>query len=243
MEENRKIHLERENYITLCGWMITELKLSGNELLVYAVIYSFSQDKNNWCYAGLEYIAEWLGSSIRTVQRTIDSLIEKKLVVRRVSTDSTGRFNEYKAFKKPIEGDDNLSLSTVGGSRQIDGGVMTKTEGGHDKSGNYTILDNKDNKDNKERGANAPRSSKNSRFVKPTVDEIAAYCREKNYCINAQSFFDFYESKGWKVGNSPMKDWHAAIRTWVNRSNNAGYGRYTAPVSSCGNNNPEGFSL
>lgn len=55
------------------------------------------------------------------------------------------------------------------------------------------------------------------RFQKPTVEEIKAYCTERNNGIDAQSFFDFYESKGWKVGNTPMKDWRAAVRTWEQR--------------------------
>ena len=52
------------------------------------------------------------------------------------------------------------------------------------------------------------------RFVKPTVDDIKQYVEEKGYHIDANAFFDFYESKGWVVGKSPMKDWHAACRTW-----------------------------
>jgi hypothetical protein len=52
------------------------------------------------------------------------------------------------------------------------------------------------------------------RFIKPTVQEIHAYCLERKSGINAQAFFDYYESKGWVVGKSPMKDWQAAVRTW-----------------------------
>lgn len=55
------------------------------------------------------------------------------------------------------------------------------------------------------------------RFVKPTLEEIIAYCRERNNKVNPQAFFDFYEAKGWKVGNQPMKDWKACIRTWEQR--------------------------
>jgi len=51
-------------------------------------------------------------------------------------------------------------------------------------------------------------------FVKPTVEEVEAYCEERNNSIDAEMFIDFYESKGWKVGNQPMKDWKAAVRTW-----------------------------
>ena len=65
------------------------------------------------------------------------------------------------------------------------------------------------------------RKSPVKRFVKPTVEEIKAYCSERNNNVDAETFFDFYESKGWKVGNNPMKDWKAAVRTWEkNRSNN-----------------------
>ena len=53
------------------------------------------------------------------------------------------------------------------------------------------------------------------RFVAPTVEEVAAYCHEKGYQVDAERFVDFYASKGWLVGKSPMKDWRAAVRTWA----------------------------
>lgn len=53
-----------------------------------------------------------------------------------------------------------------------------------------------------------------TRFCKPTVDEIRAYCAERSNNVDAQRFFDFYESKGWLVGRTPMKDWKACVRTW-----------------------------
>lgn len=52
------------------------------------------------------------------------------------------------------------------------------------------------------------------RFTKPTLEEIIAYCEERGNNVDPQAFYDFYESKGWKVGNQPMKDWRAAVRTW-----------------------------
>lgn len=52
------------------------------------------------------------------------------------------------------------------------------------------------------------------RFIPPTVEEVNAYCLERKNGINAQSFCDFYESKGWLIGKSPMRDWKAAVRTW-----------------------------
>lgn len=59
---------------------------------------------------------------------------------------------------------------------------------------------------------------KGGKFTKPTVEQVAAYCLERNNGINAQQFVDFYASKGWKVGSSPMKDWQAAVRNWERRN-------------------------
>ena len=56
-----------------------------------------------------------------------------------------------------------------------------------------------------------------ARFVKPSVEEVAAYCREKGYGIDAQRFVDYYDSNGWKVGRNPMKDWKRALVTWEKR--------------------------
>ena len=55
---------------------------------------------------------------------------------------------------------------------------------------------------------------KRKRFVKPTTSEIEQYCIERNNNVNAEHFFDYYESNGWKVGKNSMKDWKAAVRTW-----------------------------
>jgi len=56
--------------------------------------------------------------------------------------------------------------------------------------------------------------TKSQRFVPPTVEEVAAYCRERGNHVDPQRFVDFYESKGWKVGKSPMKCWRASVRGW-----------------------------
>lgn len=79
-------------------------------------------------------------------------------------------------------------------------------------------------------GEDAPQSvaASNTRFKKPTVEEIAAYCAERKNNVDPQAFFDFYESVGWRVGNKPMKDWKACIRTWEHREQASGSGKPTA---------------
>ncbi len=60
-------------------------------------------------------------------------------------------------------------------------------------------------------------------FVPPTVEEVKAYCDEKGYSVDPGQFVDFYESKGWLVGKSKMKDWKASVRTWQ-RNHKTGFG-------------------
>ena len=55
---------------------------------------------------------------------------------------------------------------------------------------------------------------------KPTIDELKAYIKEKDYPVDAEEWYDFYASKGFKIGKSPMVDWKAAVRTWARRSKN-----------------------
>lgn len=50
--------------------------------------------------------------------------------------------------------------------------------------------------------------------VRPTIDEVASYCRERGNRVDAQKWHDYYSSNGWRVGKNPMKDWRAAVRTW-----------------------------
>ncbi|WP_422477229.1 hypothetical protein [Pleomorphochaeta sp. DL1XJH-081] len=59
-----------------------------------------------------------------------------------------------------------------------------------------------------------PKGKNHTKFFKPTVEEISAYCQERKNEVDPQKFWDFYESKGWKVGKNPMKDWKASVRTW-----------------------------
>lgn len=60
-------------------------------------------------------------------------------------------------------------------------------------------------------------NTKQTRFVKPSLDELVAYKQEHKLNVDCNKFFDFYESKGWMVGKNHMKDWRAAMRNWSSR--------------------------
>ena len=75
-------------------------------------------------------------------------------------------------------------------------------------------------KESKEKVASGDAPS--SRFVPPTVEEVRAYCLERQNGIDPQAFVDFYASKNWMVGKSKMSDWKASVRTWEQRRRQEG---------------------
>lgn len=108
------------------------------------------------------------------------------------------------------------------------------------QSGHTLCTLNKLNKTKQNKKENIQRKT----FSKPTVEEVKAYCSERKNNVDAEKFCDFYESKGWKVGKEPMKDWKACVRTWEKSSTSKPPGKptnaYINPTQS-EFNNLEGF--
>lgn len=88
--------------------------------------------------------------------------------------------------------------------------------------------------------AEQPVKKRAKAFVPPTVDDVREYCSERGNNVNPEVFVDFYESKGWMIGKSKMKDWKAAVRTWERSEgrkgvkNHDGGNRGTAECSVAG---------
>lgn len=55
---------------------------------------------------------------------------------------------------------------------------------------------------------------KRTKFVKPTIEEVTAFIKEKGYKVDVQAFYSYYESNGWKVGKNPMKNWQMSVSSW-----------------------------
>lgn len=55
-----------------------------------------------------------------------------------------------------------------------------------------------------------------SKFIKPTLEEVKSYVSEKNYSVNPEKFYAYYEAGGWMVGKRPMKSWRMALTYWHN---------------------------
>ena len=101
-------------------------------------------------------------------------------------------------------------------SNEVNGGSYPQKDVVSTAGNTQTKL--KETKLNKTKEEVPEESDKSKRFIKPTLEEVRQYIQEKKYSIDAESFIAFYESKGWKIGKSPMKNWRAACVTWERRN-------------------------
>ena len=72
--------IQGRGYLTIPGWMRTELDLSGNDLIVYAIIYSACQIDEQHFTGSLQYLADWCGASKQGISKNIKNLIDKGLI-------------------------------------------------------------------------------------------------------------------------------------------------------------------
>ena len=89
-------------------------------------------------------------------------------------------------------------------------GIFANGKNGNTETNTETETDTLPSDDGK-------RDKRAARFTPPTIDDVAAYVREKGYHVNADRFVSFYQQKGWMVGKNHMKDWKAAVRNWETR--------------------------
>ncbi len=88
-----------DQYIVLQGWMISDLQLKGNELIIYACIHGFSQAENQVFSGGLQYLADWTNSTKQGVVKCLKSLVEKGFIVKTDKVVNGVKFCEYYATK------------------------------------------------------------------------------------------------------------------------------------------------
>lgn len=88
----------KNNYIVIQSWMVRELGLKGNRLVVYAIIHGFSQTEKQVCTCGIEYMRAWTNSSKQGVLNTLDSLVTDGLIERLENFDGDKRKTAYRAI-------------------------------------------------------------------------------------------------------------------------------------------------
>ncbi len=88
--------IKNENHIVIDGWMVNELNLKGNELIVYAIIYGFSQDGESSFYGSRSYLSKWCNVSLPTIDTALKNLCDKGLIEKNKEIINNVNFNRYK---------------------------------------------------------------------------------------------------------------------------------------------------
>lgn len=91
--------VQERNYISIQGWMVSELKLKGNELIIYAIIYGFSQTEGQLFTGSLQYLADWTNSTKQGVSKNLKSLVEKGYIGKNDKYINQVKFCEYYTTK------------------------------------------------------------------------------------------------------------------------------------------------
>ncbi len=89
--------INNKNYIVIQGWMANELHLKGNDLLIYTLIYGFTQDGEEWFEGSRQYIADWCNSDKRGIHKNLQSLVERNLLIKEDKMVNNVKFCKYKA--------------------------------------------------------------------------------------------------------------------------------------------------
>ena len=202
MAENK---VKRENYITIQGFMLTDLKLKGNELLIYACIYGFSQAENQVFNGSLQYLADWTNSTKQGVIKCLKSLEEKQFIVKKENFINGVKFCEYYAtkFNTPLNNVDvGIQQSLIPPVKQsLPNNISNNNI-------NNNIYKEKENKEKKIK-----------KFIAPTLEEVKEHAISKGRLDLAEKFFTYYDTMGWlDKGGEPVKCWKGRFATWITRN-------------------------
>lgn len=156
-----------------------------------------------------EIIAHDLRLHVDDVQNMMNYMVELGLF-----ENSNGMITCYKLAKRL---DSSMTsnprtrklIQSVKDSTNSHDAVMTQSALSHD-----TVMQEEKRREQKR---TEQKRKERSAFKKPTLDDVRQYCVERGNKINPESFIDFYDSNGWKVGKNTMKDWKACVRTWEQR--------------------------
>lgn len=107
--------MRNENFYVVQGWMMSELGLSGNELICYAVIFGATQGGQTVFKESRTYLSEWMNATLPTVDKCLKSLVEKKYLVKHTEIINGVKFNMYRAVSFDFI---THKESLVGGSKE-----------------------------------------------------------------------------------------------------------------------------
>ena len=157
-------------------------------------------------------LASELGVSTRQVRTAIEKLESTGEITRKTTNRFTVVTVENWSLYQADYDDDDKQMTN---KRQTDDKQMTNGWQTDDKRTLYKeYKKTRIQENNNSARTRVSHGDGVSKFTKPTLQEVKAYCIERKNDVDPERFIDFYESNGWMVGKNKMKDWRAAVRNW-----------------------------
>ena len=232
--------IDDTNYYTVQGWMITKLGLSGNELICFAIIHGFSQDRKSKFGGSLNYLSAFVGCSISTIQRMLDKLSEKGLIIKVTQGKTKSQPSEYISNIRYSNGEISYISETIvkmtivkmsDDSSQNEHSTIVKMTNNNNIN-NYSY--NNEKKDinsvpsfiskEKEPDAENPQLDKPKKkkkeytYINPSREEVEAYIKEQGLHITYESMYGYYfneDKGGWaKKDGTPVLNWKGTCWTF-----------------------------
>lgn len=132
--------VKENTYINIQAFMVNDLHLKGNELLIYAIIFGFSQDEESEFTGSLQYLADWTQSTKQGVMKALQSLCEKQLILKNVEYKNNIRFCTYKTSTVLNKVEQGMKQSLTGYETKFNGGIKQSLP----NNINNNITDNKE---------------------------------------------------------------------------------------------------
>lgn len=115
--------VKENTFINIQAFMVNDLHLKGNELLIYAIIWGFSQDGESEFTGSLQYLADWTCSTKQGVMKALQSLCEKQLILKNVEIKNNIRFCTYKSLGVLNKVEQGSKQSLMGYETKFNGGI------------------------------------------------------------------------------------------------------------------------
>lgn len=110
--------MNNNNFFTVQGWMVNDLNLKGNDLMIYAIIYGFSQDGQSEFTGSLDYLRKSLNiSSKNTIMKSLNNLIENELIIKTEKFIDNVKLCSYRNCY------DGISKNDIGYTKKQDRGI------------------------------------------------------------------------------------------------------------------------
>lgn len=106
IENKKKNKVRKESFVLIPGWAVCDLGLKGNELLIYSIIFGFSQEENQTFRGSLRYLMDWTALSKPAVITILKTLVKKGLIKKIERFENNVKFCEYYATRLRGGGDD-----------------------------------------------------------------------------------------------------------------------------------------